>query len=474
MIRKHIIVIAAGLLAAAPAFPGSVSFFQAGNLVVSVEGNGVYGATGVTTYGDNQAAPLTLFQYAPTGTSSVSYVNSLVLPQTQSGSNLPVSGEYGSSSEGTLQLSGNGQFLTIGGYGVNAATYNAGTTTALAQSTNTSVPRVAVTIDANGNVNSSTGLTNVFNQNNIRSVYSTDGTSFYVSGQGLGGSLDNTGGVFYATLGSSTATSITGNDEGSGLSQDTRDVQIYNNTLYVSADSKSGSINRDYIGTLGAAGTPPTTVANNNNGPAMLTGFGNTGGTGKITLNAQNENGVNGTTGQVNLSPEGYFFASPSVLYVADSGSPKNDSTVSSGTSLGDGGLQKWVNSKPDGTGTWSLEYTISSGLNLVANTSTYVPNTNQTTGLYGLTGEVVGNNVYLYATSYTLSDLDNSFLFGITDSLSATTKGTEAFTVLDTAPSDSNFRGVALAPQTPEPATFAMIGMGLLGVFAIRRRKAL
>src|SRR5580692_6377441 len=32
-------------------------------------------------FGDNQAAPLTLFQYAPSGTSSVTYVNSLVLPQ---------------------------------------------------------------------------------------------------------------------------------------------------------------------------------------------------------------------------------------------------------------------------------------------------------------------------------------------------------------------------------------------------------
>ena len=92
-----------------------------GNLVVVVEGCGVYGGactsvangngsgvgnSSVGGYGDNEAAPLTLFQYAPTGAASATYVNSLVLPQAGSGANFPVSGEYGSSSEGTLQLSG--------------------------------------------------------------------------------------------------------------------------------------------------------------------------------------------------------------------------------------------------------------------------------------------------------------------------------------------------------------------------------
>jgi hypothetical protein len=87
-----------------------------------VEGDG--SSTG--SYGDNQAAPLTLFQYTPTGTSSAAFVNSLELRQTTvMGGNYAVSGEYGSSSEGTLQLSGNGEYLTIMGYGINAGTFNA-------------------------------------------------------------------------------------------------------------------------------------------------------------------------------------------------------------------------------------------------------------------------------------------------------------------------------------------------------------
>ncbi|MGA7240237.1 MAG: hypothetical protein WBY44_31425 [Bryobacteraceae bacterium] len=124
---------------AAPAFAES-TLFTPGNLVVAVEGCGLHGNTctsvphgtgagagnsSVGGYGDNQGAPLTLFQYAPNGTTSVTYVNSLVLPQNGSGANFPVSSEYGSSSEGTLQLSGGGQFLTIMGYGINAATFDA-------------------------------------------------------------------------------------------------------------------------------------------------------------------------------------------------------------------------------------------------------------------------------------------------------------------------------------------------------------
>ncbi len=460
-------VVAITLLMSASAFASPI--FTVGNLVVSVEGAGLTGGS----YTDNQAAPLSLFQYSPNGTNNpASFVNSLVLPQMTVGANFAVSGEYGSSSEGTLQLSGNGKYLTIMGYGVNAAafdaspgTYGASPSNALGQSGSltgqsyTAVPRVVALIDANGNVNSSTALFNIFNTNNPRSAYTADGTSIYVSGQGAGG--DTTGGVFHTTVGSTSATSITGNDAGGGTSQDTRDVQIVNGTLYVSTDSKSGSTNRDFIGTLGTAGNPPTGVANGSNGPTLTIG---TTATGKLTITAANCNGVNCGVTQVNLSPENYFFANASTVYVADSGSPKNDSGNSG---LGDGGLQKWVNSKADGSGTWTLEYTLSANLNLVANT-----NSAGTTGLYGLTGEVIGGQVELFATNFTIGDLDPTFLYGITDTLSATSGAGESFTQLAAAPADSNFKGVSFAPSviTPEPASFLLIGLGLAGVLVKRR----
>jgi Bacterial Ig-like domain (group 3) len=470
-------------------------WFTPGNLVVVVEGCGAHGGTctsvanGTGTgagnssaggYGDNQAAPLTLFQYIPNGTSGVTFVNSLAFPQAASFANFPVSSEYGSSSEGTLQLSGAGQYLTVMGYGLAASTFDAayppGFTAdlfgaapsgAMAQSGSltgqtayTPVARVVALVDPYGNVNSSTAVYNVFNTNNPRSIYTADGVNAYISGQGSG--CDLTGGVFYVPLGTTTTqpTAITGGDAdptssciasgftGSLIAQDTRTVQIYDNTLYISIDSTEGkSNNRSLIGTLG---TPPATSlfaptdapTGDTGGPNLLSGLGNTGGTGKETITSANGNGLNAGL-QINLSPLNYFFASPSVLYVTDGGSPKQ---TSANSTLGDGGLQKWTNSKSNGSGTWMLAYTMASGLNLVANTSA-----SGTTGLYGLAGAVSGNNVYLYTTNFTVADLDPTYLYGITDPINASTNPGTPFTLLEAAPADSNFKGVSFAPTLPD-----------------------
>jgi hypothetical protein len=153
-------------------------------------------------------------------------------------------------------------------------------------------------------------------------------------------------------------TPITGLDSvtsgGIAFGQDTRTVQIVNNTLYVSLDTKEGKgSNRSFIGTLG---TPPAmSLYNNSAGPTELSGFGNSGGTGKVTMSNGIGNNLNAGL-QINLSASNFFFASPSVLYVADTGNPKNDSNgdnnIGGTTSIGDGGLQKWINSKSDGSGT--------------------------------------------------------------------------------------------------------------------------
>ena len=479
--RVRVFTIALVVLMAIPAFAQS-PYFTPGNLVVAVEGCGAHNGTctnvpngtgngsGNSTvggYGDNQAAPLTLFQYTPNGTSSVSYVNSLVLPGNFSAANFPISGEYGSSSEATVQLSGGGRYLTILGYGVNLngfnaspGTYGAAPSNSLAQSGSltgqsyTPVSRVLTLIDANANVNSSTAIYNIFNTNNPRSGYTLNGSTAYVSGQGTGS--DATGGVFYVPVGGvvTAPTAITGLDTSSKtIAQDTRTVSILNNTLYVSVDSKEGSgNNRDFVGTLGSP--PATGLYNNGGGPTMLTGFGNSGGTGKVTITTgTNSNGNNLNAGlPINLSSSNYFFASPSVLYVADTGAPKNDSNGDNNSTgmanIGNGGLEKWINSQSNGSGTWSLAYTLWRGLNLVNNGGS-----SGTSGLYGLAGVVSGNNVYLYATNYTLSDLDYTYLYGITDTITftqASQAASETFTVLDTAPPDSNFKGVSFAPSIP------------------------
>ncbi len=500
---------------AATAAQAQTPIFTPGNLVVVVSGCGLQGGTctavpngsgdgtngtsaspGNSTvggYGDNQASPLTLFQFAPTATTSLTYVNSLVLPQTASGANLPVAAEYGSSSEGGLTLSGQGQYLTVGSYGINPATFNANFASyssdgnkALAQTGSltgqsyTPVPRVVTLVDAFGNTNSSSAIFNVFNTNNIRSAWTADGTSAYISGQG--NSPDPTGGVFYTALGAvnNAPTAITGLDTSANTSaQDTRFVTGYNGTLYVSMDSKEGSNNaRSFIGTLG---NPPTTsLFQSGAGPLQLTMTNNLANSvssaGKITITAAEANTINApiiadshaktdypgcssNTASFNISPSGFFFANAYTLYVADTGNGKQ----TSGNCLyGDGGLQKWVNSKSDGTGTWVLEYTLSQGLNLVANPSAVPTNTTGTTGLYALTGVVNGANVYLYATNATIGDLDQTYIYGITDPLTATSNS-NTFTLLATAPPDSNFKGISFAPTVPAgSATITTVPAGL------------
>jgi hypothetical protein len=405
--------------------------FYAGDLVVGIVGDG----DGSGTYTDNQATPITLEEITTTG----SIVGTMVLAQTTTIVNgtteYAISGEYGSSSEGYLQLSADGQSLVIGGYGVNAATYNDGGAAvygnaALAQSTSligtqyTPVARVIADISYTGTVDTSTALYNVFDTNNIRSVATVDGTSFYVGGQGVKG--DTTQGVFYAQDGANTATAI-------NTATDVRDVQILNGALYVSTDSKQGSGGTSNISLYA---TLPTSAATG----TVLPGID-----GSITLTAGEENGINNADvgSAVNLSPEGYFFADATTLYIADGGTPKEGG-------VGDGGLQKW--SFADGS--WHLDYTLAAGLDLVANTASA-----GTTGLIGLSGTVVGGEVYLYATNETVGDLDQKYVYAIADTLSATTLPTdESFTAIVTAAADTNIRGISFAPTSSSETTPTLV----------------
>ena len=246
---QPIAFIMAAAMLPATASAASLSFVS-GDLVVSIYGNG----DGSGNYTDNQAAPVVLQQVTTTGQAA----GSLVLPQTSSVVNgvtqSAFSGEYGSSSEGFLQLSGDGHSLAIMGYGITASTYNAGGAAvygnaALAQTTSvqggafTAVSRVVASIGADGSVDTSTALYNIANTNNPRSVATVNGSSFYISGQGVKG--DTTQGIFLAQKGASTPTAI-------NTTIDTRSVQIANGQIYVSADSTQNKPNSTFIATLGS------------------------------------------------------------------------------------------------------------------------------------------------------------------------------------------------------------------------------
>ncbi len=204
------------------------------------------------------------------------------------------------------------------------------------------------------------------------------------------------------------------------------------------------------------------------------------GNNGSINLTAGTANGINNARigSFVYLSPEQYFFANADTLYVADSGQPKNGNVNKA--ALGEGGLQKW---SYNGS-TWILDYDLVKGLSLVnnANANASTPTAPGVTGLFGLTGEVIGNSVELFATSYGLNELSSSFLYEITDTLSNSTiaqASGESFMTLYSAPSDISIRGVAFAPEgsssltpTPLPAswTFMIIGLATFGWAKARR----
>ncbi len=269
---------------------------------------------------------------------------------------------------------------------------------AVGNATSTSLGnRTVGRIDMLGNVDTTTILGDVASIGNIRSVVSDSGLGFWAG--------SSSGGMRYTTFGSTGPSTQLNSAAPTNL----RVANIFAGLLYASA--ASGTFQG--VATLGSG--LPTTAGQT---PSLLSGFPTAAGP----------------------SSYDYLFASPSILYVAD------DRTTASG-----GGLQKWTLSGS----TWSLAYTLNSGL---------------TAGLRGLTAvdDGVGNEVFYATTADAITALAGNKLVSITDLLSATTlPGSETFTTLATAAGNTAFRGVEVVP---EPSTIALTGMGLLASAVFRR----
>ncbi len=163
-------------------------------------------------------------------------VNTVALPTTAGNGNNPLVASGTASSEGLLTLSVDGKALILTGYGAALGTAN------ISSSASKTVPRIVGRIDAAGNVNTATAITDAYSANNIRSAASVDGSGFYVSG--------GNSGVRYYSLGSSVGTSI------SATTTNLRQLNIFGGQLYVSSGSGTNT-----KGVLSVGSGLPTTTS---------------------------------------------------------------------------------------------------------------------------------------------------------------------------------------------------------------------
>ncbi len=300
-------------------FVNSVPFanaanFTTGNVVVLRVGDGSAALTSAAT-------PVFLDEFNSAGVS----VQSIALPTTVNGSNRILTNSGSASSEGALNRSADGRYLTLAGYDAAAGTVGVVSAAGIA--------RVVAIVDGTGTVDTSTRISDGYTANNIRGVVTNDGTGFWTAGTGTGG------GTRFVTLGSSgTSTQI------SASVTNTRVPNILNGQLYTT--SASGA----FQGISAVGNGLPTTSGQTT---TILPGFPTTSGPGPYGF----------VLFDLNSSVAGVDTA-----YVAD------DRASASG-----GGLQRW---NFDGTN-WTLAYTLN--LNTGARGITGV-NNNGTVTLYATT----------------------------------------------------------------------------------------
>jgi len=448
-----------------------------------------------------------LDQLTPSG----ALVNSLEVPNSTDNGVPPTKDQmvtsFSSKSELALNLSTDGNDVTFMGYlaPVDALDVSNSNTPGVVDPSNpvpSSYYRVVADVDAHGKFRFS--KTNAYSGNNGRAAIlnAADNVLYTAGNAGNGGSpqpdgiITSTGAQLVAPqvkalvaqdpgdatpVGSFNITQL--GDAADKIGKDTnfRGLTINNNVVYFSKGSGSNGVNTVYyIDTKGgtcpngsglpAAGAalPTAPIAYD---PSLVASEGVT------PYNMCVLNGFPTSLAKAKkpapMFPFGIWFASPTVVYVADEGNGTNTYSTTTGAYTADAGqttagLQKWILTN----GAWKLAYTLQAGLNLGtpytvagypsgtngdgSNGTTGLPWAPATDGLRNLTGHVnSGGTATIWAVTSTVSGsgdqgADPNKLVSITDNLAATTLPTgESFSTIDNAANGQVLRGVSFTPGT-------------------------
>jgi len=441
-----------------------------------------------------------LDQLTPAGTP----VNSLEIPNSTQNGVPPTKDQmvtsFSSKSELALNLSTDGQDITFMGYlaPVNAIDVSNSNTPAVVDPTNpvpSSYYRVVADVDSKGKF--SFTKTNAYSGNNGRAAILNSGANvLYTAGNAGNGGDPQPDGVIAGAgaqlinpevkalvaqkpgdptpVGSFNITQLGDPTDKIGKDTNFRGLTIYDNVVYFTKGSGGNGVNTVYfIDTTGTACPNGTGVPSANAAlPTSPIDYDASllQSQGVVPTNMCILKGFPTALKSKTSFPFGIWFASPTVLYVADEGTGDNTFSAAKGiytkaAAQTTAGLQKWVFSN----GSWGRAYTLSAGLDLGEpytpggypagnNSVTGLPWAPATDGLRNITGRVnADGSATIWAVTSTVSGngdqgADPNKLVSITDDpTEAAPAAAESFTTTDSAASGEVLRGVSFTPgSTP------------------------